>query len=36
MLQVNDTVLNNTFDGPAFLTWSRGQGTFGVGGPLPD
>ena len=20
---VNDTVLNNTFDGPAFLTWSR-------------
>jgi alpha-N-acetylglucosaminidase len=33
---VNDTILNNTFDGPAFLTWSRGQGTFGVGGPLPN
>jgi hypothetical protein len=33
---VNDSVLNNTFDGPAFLTWSRGQGTFGVGGPLPN
>jgi alpha-N-acetylglucosaminidase len=33
---VNDSVLNATFDGPAFLTWSRGQGTFGVGGPLPD
>ena len=29
-------MLNNTFDGPAFLTWSRGQGTFGVGGPLPN
>jgi hypothetical protein len=23
---VNDTILNQTFDGPAFLTWSRGQG----------
>eukprot|EP00040_Diaphanoeca_grandis_P034275 m.212108 g.212108 ORF g.212108 m.212108 type:complete len:916 (+) comp33117_c0_seq2:280-3027(+) len=33
---VNDSILNNTFDGPAFLTWSRGQGTFGVGGPLPN
>ena len=26
---VNDSVLNTTFDGPAFLTWSRGQGQFG-------
>eukprot|EP00041_Stephanoeca_diplocostata_P026908 m.733684 g.733684 ORF g.733684 m.733684 type:complete len:846 (+) comp23074_c0_seq1:615-3152(+) len=33
---VNDTILNKTFDGPAFLTWSRGQGTFGEGGPLPN
>ena len=33
---VNDTVLNTTFNGPAFLTWSRGQGSFGVGGPLPN
>ena len=32
---VNDSVLDQTFDGPAFLTWSRGQGTFGFGGPLP-
>ena len=32
---VNDSILNITFDGPAFLTWSRGQGTFGFGGPLP-
>jgi len=33
---VNDTILNETFNGPAFLTWSRGQGSFGVGGPLPN
>jgi|EP01047_Picozoa_sp_COSAG01_P029308 hypothetical protein len=32
---VNNTVLDKTFDGPAFLTWSRGQGQFGFGGPLP-
>ena len=36
ILKVNDTILNNTFNGPAFLTWSRGQGSFGVGGPLPN
>eukprot|EP00658_Telonema_sp_P-2_P011696 TRINITY_DN14485_c0_g1_i2.p1 TRINITY_DN14485_c0_g1~~TRINITY_DN14485_c0_g1_i2.p1 ORF type:complete len:632 (-),score=131.10 TRINITY_DN14485_c0_g1_i2:4-1899(-) len=34
-LGVNDTILERTFDGPAFLTWSRGQGSFGFGGPLP-
>ena len=33
---VDDDVLNATFNGPAFLTWSRGQGSFGVGGPLPN
>ena len=33
---VNDSVLNQTFNGPAFLTWSRGQGSFGFGAPLPD
>eukprot|EP01079_Euglenida_sp_SAG-EU17-18_P009494 gene9494-1707_t len=33
---VPDSMLNVTFDGPAFLTWSRGQGTFGYGGPLPN
>merc|ERR1719502_1811462 len=27
---VNDTVLAKTFDGPAFLTWSRGQGRSGL------
>ena len=34
---VNDSVLNETFDGPAFLTWSRGQNEYGagIGGPLP-
>eukprot|EP00912_Choanoflagellata_sp_UC4_P000529 UC4_evm1s330 len=32
---INDSVIGHTFDGPAFLTWSRGQGTFGFGGPLP-
>eukprot|EP00936_MAST-01D_sp_MAST-1D-sp1_P000019 g19.t1 len=35
-LGVSDEILNTTFDGPAFLTWSRGQGTFAFGGPLPD
>ena len=32
---VNDSVLNTTFDGPAFLTWSRGQGQFGFGVNAP-
>ena len=32
---VNDSVLNTTFDGPAFLTWSRGQGQFGFGVRAP-
>jgi alpha-N-acetylglucosaminidase len=34
-LGMNDTQLQNFFDGPAFLAWSRGQGMSGVGGPLP-
>ena len=35
-LGVNDSVIKVTFDGPAFQTWSRGQGSAGVGGPIPD
>jgi hypothetical protein len=33
---VNDSVILGTFDGPAFLAWSRGQGTAGNAGPLPE
>eukprot|EP00039_Didymoeca_costata_P033397 m.42165 g.42165 ORF g.42165 m.42165 type:complete len:900 (+) comp9851_c0_seq1:67-2766(+) len=32
---VKDSELLATFDGPAFLAWSRGQGQFGNAGPLP-
>eukprot|EP01065_Artemidia_motanka_P009102 TRINITY_DN14643_c0_g1_i5.p1 TRINITY_DN14643_c0_g1~~TRINITY_DN14643_c0_g1_i5.p1 ORF type:complete len:660 (+),score=149.68 TRINITY_DN14643_c0_g1_i5:254-2233(+) len=35
-LGVNDSVVIGSFDGPAFLAWSRGQGSAGVGGPLPE
>jgi alpha-N-acetylglucosaminidase len=35
-LGVNDSVIKGTFDGPAFQAWSRGQGSAGVGGPIPD
>ena len=34
-LGVNDSVILGTFDGPAFLAWSRGQGSAGTAGPLP-
>ena len=32
---VNDSQLQDFFDGPAFLAWSRGQGMSSVGGPIP-
>ena len=34
-LGLNETELEEFFDGPAFVAWSRGQGLSGVGGPLP-
>jgi len=34
-LGLNDSELGAFFNGPAFLSWSRGQGMAGVGGPLP-
>lgn len=34
---LNDTQIRNWFNGPAFLTWSRGQNEYGakIAGPLP-
>ena len=34
-LGLNDSTLGAYFGGPAYLSWSRGQGLQGVGGPLP-
>lgn len=34
-LGLTDEQLGTFFNGPAFLSWSRGQGMAGVGGPLP-
>lgn len=34
-LGLTDADLGAFFNGPAFLSWSRGQGMAGVGGPLP-
>ena len=34
-LGLTDEELGAFFNGPAFLSWSRGQGMAGVGGPLP-
>jgi hypothetical protein len=34
-LGLNESELGAFFNGPAFLSWSRGQGQAGVGGPLP-
>ena len=34
-LGLGDAALGAFFNGPAFLSWSRGQGQAGVGGPLP-
>lgn len=34
-LGLSDAELGAFFNGPAFLSWSRGQGQAGVGGPLP-
>ena len=34
-LGLNDTALGAYFGGPAYLSWSRGQGLQGTGGPLP-
>jgi alpha-N-acetylglucosaminidase len=34
-LGVTDAQLDAFFNGPAYLSWSRGQGQAGVGGPLP-
>lgn len=34
-LGITDEELGSFFDGPAYLSWSRGQGMAGVGGPLP-
>ena len=34
---LNDTTIRNWFNGPALLTWSRGQNEYGgdIAGPLP-
>lgn len=34
-LGLNESELGAFFNGPAYLSWSRGQGQAGVGGPLP-
>ena len=34
-LGLSGSVLDGYFGGPAYLSWSRGQGLQGVGGPLP-
>lgn len=36
-LGLNDTDIRSWFNGPAFLTWSRGQNEYGnkIAGPLP-
>ena len=35
LFNLSDATLGAFFGGPAYLSWSRGQGLQGVGGPLP-
>lgn len=34
-LGLSEEQIGEFFCGPAYLSWSRGQGMYGVGGPLP-